>query len=600
MKTKKFLSMFLVLAMVFSLAACGNNSDGTDPTATPTPGTGTTNPTNAPDGDEDPGIEVPVDNREASDLASIIPDKTLNLTVYTQLANFSGEMIGWFAQVMLEKFNVKITIINEAEGTFSTRMAGGNLGDIVIFGNDTDSYLQAVDAGMLLDWEEDDLLADYGPYINATMQRALEKNKNLSRGSIYGFGHNVGTSTTEHESFFYYPDLRWDLYTKIGRPQIKTLEDYVDVLEQMVAIEPTNETGGKTYGVSMFKDWDGDMVMFVKATAALYGYDEFGIGLYNVNTQTYEDCLKDGGMYLRCLKFYNTLYQKGLLNPDSMTQTFGDVSEAYQNGTAFFNIFSWMGGGAYNTMEHTAAGKAMYAVPADDFKNITYGLNVNGGNRVWTIGAKTDYPELCMAIINWLSTPEGKMITDHGPKGLCWDYDADSNPYITELGMSYKKDGKKQMTGGYTGTYEDGTNKMNNTTWAADAVNPDANGATYNHEFWDSTLAGEIPQVQQDWRDYTGYTSPDEYLEATGRISIAIGTSYSASTKSDELMTTWNQVIECIKNGSWSAIYAKTDAEFDTIVKDMRDKAIAYGYDQCVAFQQEEAVRRAELENAVK
>ena len=51
---------------------------------------------------------------------------------------------------------------------------------------------------------------------------------------------------------------------------------------------PTDDNGKTTYGVSLFADWDGDMVMFVKSTASAYfGYDEFGIGLYDSDKQEY-------------------------------------------------------------------------------------------------------------------------------------------------------------------------------------------------------------------------------------------------------------------------------------------------------------------------
>ena len=43
----------------------------------------------------------------------------------------------------------------------------------------------------------------------------------------------------------------------------------------------------------------------------------------------------------------------------------------------------------------------------DDATPICAGMNVLGGNRIWAIGANTEYPELCMAIINYLCTPEG-------------------------------------------------------------------------------------------------------------------------------------------------------------------------------------------------
>ncbi len=532
-------------------------------------------------------------------LADIIPKETVELTVYSQLANYSGEQIGWFAQVMKDKFNVKLNIIPSGDGVFSTRMESGELGDIVIFGQDGDEYKQAIKAGLLLDWNEDEILQDYGPYINENMQVALQKNKDISGGAVYGFGHNVGSSSDEHESFFYHPDIRWDLYSKLGYPEVNTLEDFIPVLEKMVKENPTSDSGQKTYAMSLFKDWDGDMVMYVKALGALYGYDEFGFTLYDVNTQTAQPILDDNSMYIRSLKFYNQLYQKGLLDPDSMTQTYDEASDAYRDGSAVFNIFNFLGQALYNTDAHTADGKGMYPLAAKDMKVLSYGLNVYGGNRVWSIGANSQYPELCMAIINWLSTPEGVMTYNYGPKGVSWDYDDQGYAYLTELGAACKADTKTEMTDGYSGTFDDGGFKMNNTTWALDSINPDGNGEPFNYLFWGSTLKKETTNAEQEWKKYTGYLSADEYLN-DGRFSIAIGTNYATGAKSDELSTTWNQVKEAIKTYSWNAIYAKTDAEFDTIVAELQSKAKEYGYDECIAWCMNEAALRKAAEDKAK
>lgn len=577
-KFSKVLSVLTALAVTMSIAACGKKE----------PVKETTSPT-------------PTTSAEAEvNLDDIIPKETVTLNVYSQLANYSGEQIGWFAKVMKDKFNVKLNIIKQADGVFATRMESGDLGDIVIFGNDGDEYQQAIAGNALYKWEQDNLLQDYGSYILKNMQIALEKNKALSKGTIYGFGHNVGSSTTEHEAFFYKPDIRWDLYKQLGYPEVNTLEDFVKVLGDMQKLAPKSDTGSKTYGVSLFPDWDGNMVMTVKSTAALYGYDEFGFGLYNVATGEYQDTLKDGGIYLRCLKFYNTLFQKGLLDPDSMTQTYDDMSEDYKTGAAFWNIFDWMASGTYNTPEHLAQGKAMMALAAKDQKNVAYGLNMNGGNRVWTIGAKTNYPELSMAIINWLATPEGVMVSNYGPQGLTWDY-KDGKPYLTELGEACQKNGDTELTGDYTGKWTDGTSKMNNSTWALDAVNPDAkNGDTYNSKFWETRKDQPVTEIEQDWRTKVGASNPTEYLAKSGNITISVGTTYSESAKSNELTTTWNQVKDTIKTYSWKAIYAKTDAEFDSIVKEMRDKANSYGYAECVKYQEGEAAIRKGLEDKVK
>jgi multiple sugar transport system substrate-binding protein/putative aldouronate transport system substrate-binding protein len=549
----------------------------------------------------------------SADLRGIIPKNTVELVIYTQLANFSGAQAGWAAEILKEKFNVKVTIINEMDGTFQTRMASGNLGDIVIFGNDGDEYLDAVEAGMLFDWEEDNLVQEFGPYIWEYMPIALNKNREISTiydaegniragGKIYGFGHGVAANADSHEGFFYYPNMRFDLYERLGKPEINTLEDFIPVLEAMVALEPISDVGTKAYAVSSFPDWDGNMVMMVKSTGALYGYDEFHFGLYDTKTQTFEDCLKEGGMYLRALKFYNTLYQKGLFDEDAMTQQYPNMIEKYTVGAAHFNIFSWMAS-PFNTQEHLDQGRFMAPVPAKDQKNIAYGLNVFGKNRVWTIGAKTHYPELCMAIINWLCTPDGVLTYNYGPKGVTWDYDGDGNTYLTDLGLDTRRDGKTVITyKDFTGTYEDGEFQHNNVTWARETVNPDsARGETFDWEVWQSTLEKEdLTPVEQRWREWSGFSTANEFLEKSGHISVAIGSEYSQSKQDAELATRWNQVKECITTGSWSAIYAKTDAEFDAIVAKMISDAKGYGYDECIEWCRNEALLRKAAEDKAK
>ena len=106
-------------------------------------------------------------------------------------------------------------------------------------------------------------------------------------------------------------------------------------------------------------------------------------------------------------------------------------------------------------------------------------------------------------------------------------------------------------------------------------------------------------EIEQDWRDKTGFATADEYM-GSRPYKLSLGTTYSESTKSDELTVLWTQVAECIKTNSWKAIYAKTDAEYDQIVADMISQAKDYGYDECIAFQENEASLRKAAENEVK
>lgn len=533
-------------------------------------------------------------------------NEVIKLNVYSQLANFSGKQIGWSADILKKKFNVELNIIPEGDGVFETRMTSGNLGDIVVWGADNDKYPLGVKNNLLFGWEDDNVLDEYGPYIKKNMPDALKKNKELTKtitngasDKLYGFGANVALNSKDHESFFYTWDTRWDLYKKLGYPKVKNLQDYHKMLKNMQKLCPSDDSGNKVYAVSLWPDWDDAMVMYVKAMAtAYYGYDELALGLYDPTNGKYHDALEENGPYLEMLKWFNDLYQDGLIDPDSMTQTYDEMIAKVQNGGTLFSIFNYSGSLGYNTKEHTSAGKLMYCMKPEDASPIVYGMNTQGGDRVWSIGAKTEYPEKCMEIINYLATPEGRMTMEYGPKGYTWDYDDQKHAYLTDVGMKCQKDKNTTMGGGYKGSYHDGELQINNVTWSLDASNPDSDGETYNKESWASYNATPSSDIEKDWRDKTGCTTINEYMEK-GKYTVAPGTSFSKETQDTTLKTTWNQVTTEIKNSSWKAIYAKSDKQFDSVVAGMKKSAKKYGYDKCVEWSRNQASRRKALEDAI-
>ena len=98
---KRVLAAALSAAMAVGLAACGSTSSS----ATGSVVTGTDSGTSSTGKSDNSSNGL-----EADDLDDIIPDDTVTLTCYSQLSNYSGEMTGWFAQVLKDKFNVKINI----------------------------------------------------------------------------------------------------------------------------------------------------------------------------------------------------------------------------------------------------------------------------------------------------------------------------------------------------------------------------------------------------------------------------------------------------------------------------------------------------------
>jgi len=605
MKLKRIIAGLTSMVMLGSLAGCGSS------TVAPqvVPDTTTAAGNNAPaDGNTGAADVTAAPENNVPTLQELYGDETIQITVFSQLANYSGKLTGWFAEVMKREFNCEMTIIPDTDGMFDTRMESGDLGDIVIFGSNGDQYQRAVKEGMLYDLNEDDLLANYGTYMMENMPYALDNNANLNatvtgEKIMHGIGHNVATSPEDHEAFFYTMDVRWDLYKELGYPEINNLDEFYQLMLDMKEICPKDENGNETYATSLWPDWDGNMVMYVKAFATCYwGHDEMGFGLYDVENGDFYYALEEGGPYLESLKFFNKLYQAGLIDPNSMTQTYNEMSEKVTAGGTFFSIFDYAGSQLYNTDIHLEEGKAMYPMVPNDATPLCYGMNVLGGNRMYTIGANTEYPELCMAIINYLTTPEGYMTYNYGPKDLCWYYDEEGNSCLTELGEAAQADRKGTIMpdewGG--GNFNDGTFQANNTTWSKDASNPDSNGETYNYINWKSRRTDETYEILKDWRDKYGQYTFQDYMNTTN-FKVALGTSYTESKRSDDLKIIWEQVAECLINYTWQAIYAENDDEYNRIVNEMITKCNEYDPDGlCLAWCEEEAKIRCALEDQVR
>lgn len=569
------LSLLLCGAMIFSMVGCSDSDD---------------NNSNINISDED--AKEPV-----------------TLTVYGELSSFQGEQGGWSGKLFLDKFNVILDIVPSFDGVYEAGVENGHLGDIIVWGSTGSNYVQAVNEGLLYDWNKDNLLKKHGSYIYKNMKKALESNQELTlditggeSSALYGFGHNVATSWEDHESFFYTWDIRWDLYKELGYPTVNDLNDLFSVFKSMKEICTYDENGNETYAVSLWTDWDKEMVFYVKSLAsAYYGCDELGMGLYDSDTGMFYGALEEAGPYLESLKFFNMLYQNNLVDPASKNQTYDDMNVKMQSNGVLWSLFNYSGNMIYNTDEHMSEGMCMLSLLPEQADEIVYGLNVKGGIRVWSIGANTEYPELCMDIINWLCTPEGTLTYLYGPKELCWDYDEEGNTYLTEFGEKAYNDRNIEMEGDYagTGSFNDGCIQINNTTWSINASNPDSNGESYNIESWRSTQKAIEYEIEQDWYDYMGVVSQQEYFNNKNHTVIP-STSFICAEKDSDLQATWDSVGDIIVSYSWNAIYAENDEEFDEIVTEMIDKAQEAGYADCVKWCEEQAEIRYLYEENVR
>ncbi|MFK4836510.1 ABC transporter substrate-binding protein [Microbacterium sp. ZW T2_14] len=536
-------------------------------------------------------------------------DKEITIDVFDGLANYMGIQQGWFAKIVEDKFNMKLNIIapNVAGGgdtLYNTRVAAGDLGDLII-----------TDKGEKLDeLIEGGLVQDSSNYVGAMdnlaeFDAAVDK-LNDGKDGVYGFPSSVSslkpTEPSEGLNPTFGPYVRWDYYKEAGYPQISTLEDLLPVLADMQAAHPTADNGQPTYAFSLFKDWDGNMMVTAKQPACFYGYDEMGFVLAKADGSDYQSILDPDSEYMRNLKLYFDANQLGLVDPESTTQNYDTLFSKFQNGQVLFSWWPWLGQSAYNTEENMAAGKGFEMVPLEDQNIFSYGAEAYGGKPVFAIGSKAEDPERIAAFIDWLYSAEGAYANSSqtgasaGPQGLTWDVNDAGEPELTDFGSQVFLEGGATVPeewGG--GDYADGVSALNLNAVLPIEVDTET-GLPYSYTFWPTYQASIANPLTEDWSaKMGGVTSTMEYLQTNDQVLVAPGASYAAPADSSEIETLRNQVKEIIKQLSWQMVFADSEAQFESLRDELIETANGLGYEQVLEFDMDNAKSQNDARVAV-
>lgn len=566
---KKVVSTLLCATMVASLlAGCGSNGD----TAKTTSG----------------GTETGTNNSKY--------EKFITVDVFDSQANYQGIQSGWFGKIVKDKFNMELNVIapNVAGGgdtLFQTRSAAGDLGDLIITGGNNGRLQNLVTAGLVVDMT--DLLKDaenVHKYDNA-----IEKTAELVKeDGIYAIPSEVSSSAPTTASEGLEPNfgayLRWDAYKAVGYPEMNTMEDLLPVLKKMQEAVPTSDSGKKTYGFSLFKDWDGNLMVNAKVLPAMYGYDEIGFVLAKADGSDYKSFIESDSPYIRSLKFLFEANQMGLVDPESTTQNYDQVFTKYQDGQILYSQYAWLGQSAYNTEVNQAEGKGYMLAEIKDQKIFSYGCQINGSsNNCIMIGSKAEDPQRLADFIDWLYSPEGIMAScaqtssTCGPEGLTWEM-KDGKPVLTEFGkkaLSGEEIEVPEEWGG--GVWKDGVSALNYKAVNQLDINPET-GFAYTHTVWDSVLSEDTSELVNEWREQMGADTTMDFLTENDEIAVAPGSGYSVPEEDSQITTLRGQIKAVIVENSWKMVFAKDEAEFNQYLKTMQDTANGLGFDQVLEY----------------
>ncbi|MGG4484044.1 extracellular solute-binding protein [Paenibacillus illinoisensis] len=517
-----------------------------------------------------------------------------NLTIYTQSTTYEGAVGGYMSKVMKDKLNVSLNVMPNSVGgssRFETKLATGDLGDLVLF-TSSDDFKKAIEAGSVLDLKE-----DLGQLPNVSRFNEAVARMESSFGGVYGIPTGVSNANevTQIDPVAI-PSLRFDYYEELGTPEIQDYWDYYDVIEQMVKAHPTTESGDKFYGMSLFSEWDGRSVNMAKQIAPSYGYTTTdGVNNYDFimphgTEDKIERILDDNSYYLQALKWYNKFYQNGMLDEDSVSQTWEDYLAKANKGQSALWVYGYMGTLNFNPTnpELVKEGKGYKRIP---FANLTAAeakTSTVGSRWFWAISSTTKDKEAAMEVLDYFYSDEGALNYHLGPEGLFWELDSTGKPVLTELGKSPVDTAVPAEFGG--GKVGDTFKYMfNGAAQDENTISPILN-APMNKTTWNSYLQDNAELLDQNWtKHYGGVLSAKEYLIQNNMLASYSIVNVPNYKYDDQLAVKRDQVGEIIKELSWKMIYAKNDSEFESLKAEMVQKAKSLGYDECVDFEEQAA-----------
>ena len=583
MKYKKHISRFaLLMALTLSISACGQT--GGSGTATPDPGA-SGNATAA----ETEGV-APSGGETATTPSDLAP---MTLEVYSQPANFQGEQTGWTAKLLKEKFNITLNIIAPqvaGPDIFAARSSAGFLGDLVVLENrDIQSCIQS---GLIYDFTKEmqtfTSFNDYKKqldYYNSSLD-------GVSPGSYYAWPTELSnTSPTTFSPTIpgVAPTLPWDYYRDAGAPEMKNLSDLVTTLRTIQDQHPKNAAGDPSYGITLWRDWDGTSMENVNQLTKWYGQEVVN-GNSSVLLDTKGNMIPltdDNCAYKKILQFYFDANQAGVVDPDSGTQNWDSVRDKFASKRAFLIWNDWQRG-FWNTSTRGNAGENYIMAPLDDMVVYQPSDPYFGTGRAFACGTNDpDKKERVRMLMDWMSSPDGLESIHDGIKGFNYIDNPNGQGYeLTPEGESALMDNLPVPAEFGGGSYRDGMLQINQWMVHGTAINP-KNGFTFTSDYWPATIEKNKTTTTNEWSKRFNAENPVDYLLKNNKMEVVPYVNVNLVSDPSDVSVIRTSCGPLICDASWKMVFAKDQAEFDSIWNKLKEDLNGFGWDNLVAFDKE-------------
>ena len=549
---KKIIALLLALVMVFGLVACAAKEEAP---AADAPAA------DAPAADA-PAADAPAADAPVEDEAKVYP----TITMLGNDAATPAGLIGGFRGEALAKRGLTVEMWAYSEDKVNAVLASEELPDIMVLNREQLNELAGTGLFLCLD---EYVTEEYIPHINANELLELGRqhtrdNYSGGTGELYGIPLMIGpaadVTNTLDTIVEMMPKLNWQYYAGIGYPEVHNMEDYLDVIEQMVEAYPEVD-GEPTYGLLLENSIDAGAGYF--SNAGMY-VNFFGWtldnGKYlverNMATGETRNILSKDSLYYEALKWFNDAYNRGLLDPDSISNDFM---------TQWAKIRNTMGGGG-TVMGWSPEG--FHEVMLDDGM-VCFGENkgTNAGNFL-CVNAKTENLDAVLAYLDAVHDPEYCLEYMFGPEGDLWELDENGNARHTQAAFDWL-----EANGAYEGFPMSNGDTYTNIIYGAPisygtlTSYGDGEGG-YRHWYitnWRDAQSFNASKNANylDWSEWCGYASARDWAEAEGQVAYV--PALTLSTPDEEMSLTVGAISQLLINEGWKMVFAGSEAEFDAI-----------------------------------
>ena len=481
-------------------------------------------------------------------------------------------------------------------------LASGDLPDVMYV---TYKDLQTmIESGMILNLEEH---LEKMPHVTAdpvimTAVNYVRQFRSAGTNQLWAIPALINVQTEGTDTGRNAVKVRWDVYHAIGAPEIKDVYDLIPLMKQMMEYLPAAEDGTKTWGTCLNAGTDSLYWRSIELWYKWHGYELDNLQ-YLLETDMfngkYVSILEAGrdSLYYKGLKFYNTCFREGVLDPDSIHNDRNTQAAKVVTSSAIMVPGGSTPGWQWNYLPIHLENQNIYAE--------NWG-SPYGGDMFFVINPKTENIDACLKFIDTMADADFYFRIYNGTEDMgMWYTGEDGLVYPTERGFNRvvnpDEENSKFTTGEEANMWLD--RPVRSFTHALSYIGPEGPRRARGMAMW-SEIEEALNQSEKNtqWMERFGYKNFTELLKDKNAYLLTSPLTNVASfcAPVDEwTQLTLDALRDVMVTGSWKMVYAETDAEFDAIWDQMMKDCADLGGADIISTRLDDLAKAKEIKDSL-